>query len=91
MQYIDNEKIIEKLVVRDERTEKMAEKIIEIDERLERVEEKISGIEESMSAVINSQDQMMVILKRLDVDRYATIEWLRGVQHRVEVQEARVG
>ena len=58
-------------------------KLIEIDEKLSAfsTNERVGQLEQK---VMQSQDEMMVILKRLDEERLFTIEWVRRIETDVE-------
>ena len=87
------DKVDERLVEHDLRFDKVDERldnltaiVVEHGERLEQTVTK-AEFEEFRKEQSNANDQMISILKRLDEERFATIEWLRRVEREVEDQK----
>ncbi|MBI2645059.1 hypothetical protein HYW94_02700 [Candidatus Uhrbacteria bacterium] len=75
-----------KFVQIDERLDKLTSVVIEHGERLDQTVTK-TEFEAFRKEQMNANDQMITILKRLDEERFATIEWLRRVEKEVEDQK----
>jgi len=72
---MQEDNIIEKLIEHDELLKQIVTKAELADFRLEQT-------------VVN--DEMLTILKRIDEERYATIEWIRRIEQVVEVHERQI-
>ena len=70
----------------DERLDKLTAVVIEHGERLDQTVTKVE-FEAFRREQLHANDQMITILKRLDEERFATIEWLRRVEKEVEDQK----
>jgi len=60
---------------------KIIQKLLDHDEQFENIK---TGILQLRSELINGQEEMITILKRLDEERIFTAEWIRRVEHEVE-------
>jgi len=69
--------------------DKIIEKLIEHDELLKQIVTKaeLADFRLEQTAV---NDEMLTILKRIDEERYATIEWIRRIEQVVEVHERQI-
>lgn len=63
--------------------DKIITKLIERDELLEHIVTRMAT-KEDFNRLSNAQDEMMVILKRLDQERYATTDRIRRLEFDVE-------
>lgn len=62
-------------------------KLIEHDEKLDQLVGLKSEFAQFRAEQSEANDQMITILKRLDEERFATIEWIRRVEKEVEEQK----
>lgn len=65
-------------------------KLLEHDERLQRIEETMAT-KDNIRGLLDGQDQMMVILKRLDEERVFTYEMVKRIEGRVDFLEKESG
>ncbi len=72
-----------KLADHDEKFDLIIQKIIEHDERLDQMVTKteFNAFVERQTAV---NDQLLTMIKRLDEDRYAMIEWMRRIEEKMD-------
>lgn len=70
-------------------SDKIIQKLLEHDEQLEFICENMATKNE-INALLDGQDQMITILKRLDEERIFTIEWVRRIEKEVEEQKKKI-
>lgn len=78
-------KIDERLDDHDEKFDLIIKKIIEHDERLEQTVTKTefyTFVEKQMAV----NDHLVTMIKRLDEDRYAMIEWMRRIEEKMDTK-----
>jgi hypothetical protein len=61
-------------------------KLLEHDEKLSSIQDRMVT-REDFHQLLQTEDQMMVILKRLDEERVFTTAWVKRIEHMVEEQE----
>ncbi len=82
------ESINAKLKDHDARFDRIISKLIEHDERFERIEEQMVTKTE-FRKFVETQDAMMVILKRMDTEQASLTEWLRRTERIALDEKAR--
>lgn len=66
---------------------KIVNKLLEHDERFEVLERKI---DQSHQELLQGQDEMMAILRRLDQERVFTTEWIKRIEGEVEKHQGEI-
>jgi len=67
--------------------DKIIEKILEHDRRFDQVEDKLNNLRRE---ILDGQDGMMTILKRLDQERIFTVEWIKRMENQIEEQKEKI-
>lgn len=87
------ELILGKLVGHDELLDEMNSTLEKLTERVLETSDEVGFIKENMTTrtdirtVMNGQDQMIVLLQRIEAERHATIEWIRQLEKTLEAQQ----
>jgi uncharacterized protein YjgD (DUF1641 family) len=69
--------------------DKIIEKLIDHEEQLSEIKQKIAT-KDDIHEVMQTQDEMMTILKRLDEDRIFTHKWVDRIESDLEQTKSRV-
>ncbi len=64
--------------------DKIIETLFEHGERLDRIEQRLDGLL-TKEHYAQTSDQMMVILKRIDEERYTQFSWIERIDNEVKV------
>jgi hypothetical protein len=79
------DKVINRLEDHDVKFDKVITKLLEHDDQfvqiIKKIDDDVGGLRREM---LDGQDQMMTILKRLDQERIFTVEWIKRMEKDIE-------